>query len=338
MRAGNLIIKCIAPVQKYISIPKLQALTGQKVIFPFYHLVSDDNPAHIKHLYEVKTSIAFIKDLDLLLKYYDPMTLDDVIQYGKMGKKTKKPGFFLSFDDGLSSFYDIVCPILIRKGIPAACFVNTAFVDNKDLFFRYKASLLIEYFQNNPSSAKIKAVVSWKNSKNEKTLKGAILSIKYEEKEQIDILANIVGINFNTFLNENKPDLTTPQIIELQDQGFYFGAHSIDHPLYKNLSEKEQVRQTTLSINFVQHRLGPIYKIFSFPFSDAGVNESYFNHFRELDASFGTAGLKMDEIQNHFQRIPMENSGYTGETLIKSAYIQFMLQSLLGKNNVMHHA
>jgi hypothetical protein len=35
-------------------------------------------------------------------------------------------------------------PILRRKGVPATVFVNSDFVDNQDLFFRFKAALIID--------------------------------------------------------------------------------------------------------------------------------------------------------------------------------------------------
>ena len=37
----------------------------------------------------------------------------------------------LTFDDGFRELHDVVAPILLRKGIPATFFVNSAFIDNK---------------------------------------------------------------------------------------------------------------------------------------------------------------------------------------------------------------
>lgn len=131
-----------------ISVRLLMKLTGKNVIFPFYHSVSDSYLAHIHHLYHPKTTKQFISDLDFLLKHYCPMDINEVISFRDSSKKRSKPGFFLSFDDGLKEFYEIIAPVLLKKGIPAACFLNSGFVDNKDLFYRYKASLLCEYFLN----------------------------------------------------------------------------------------------------------------------------------------------------------------------------------------------
>ncbi len=116
-------------------------ISKQQLILPFYHLVSDSEPNFVSGLYKPKTIQQFKTDLDCFLKYYQPITLEQVIHYNKGKIKLEKPSFHLTFDDGLSNFYHIVAPILIEKKIPATVFLNTDFVDNKALFYRYEEVL-----------------------------------------------------------------------------------------------------------------------------------------------------------------------------------------------------
>jgi len=116
-------------------------ISKQQLILPFYHLVSDDAPHFVNGLYKPKSIQQFKTDLDFLLKYYQPITLEQVIHYNKGKIKLEKPSFHLTFDDGLANFYHIVAPILTEKKIPATVFLNTDFVDNKELFYRYKEVL-----------------------------------------------------------------------------------------------------------------------------------------------------------------------------------------------------
>ena len=60
--------------------------------------------------------------------------------------------FLLSFDDGLSSFYQTIAPILEEESIKAINFVNTDFLDNRELFFRYKVNLIIDKLKHGPIS------------------------------------------------------------------------------------------------------------------------------------------------------------------------------------------
>src|SRR5690625_6718403 len=45
-------------------------LSGKNIIFPFYHLISDQDCPHIRHLYPVKTIDQFKKELDFFQKHY----------------------------------------------------------------------------------------------------------------------------------------------------------------------------------------------------------------------------------------------------------------------------
>lgn len=115
----------------------LQRAANRHVICPYYHAVSDKPLPHISPLYRHRTVAEFRADLDWLLAHYKPIRWSEIDQYAQAGE----PAFCLTFDDGLKEFYTIVAPILEEKGIPCLCFLNSAFVDNRDLMFRYKEAL-----------------------------------------------------------------------------------------------------------------------------------------------------------------------------------------------------
>lgn len=327
------ILSTVALFGSGIPIRSLIKMTCRNVIFPFYHAVSDSSLTHIHHLYHPKTTKQFITDLDFLLKNYSPMDINEVISFRDSNKKRSKPGFFLSFDDGLKEFYEIIAPILLKKGIPAACFLNSGFVDNKDLFYRYKASLLCDYFLKEKKDYDHPKVKNWvKNHQNNRPQK-ILLSLPYQKKEEIDTLASLVGLDFKSYLAVQKPYMTTEHIKELSSQGFYFGAHSIDHPIYESISSIEQIRQTEISLQWLRENLDQKCSIFAFPFSDFNVKSSFYKHFEDVDLIFGTAGLKDTVVKNHFQRIPMEFADYSGENIVKAEYLYYILKSLVGKNN-----
>jgi len=316
-----------------ISVRLLIKMTGQKVIFPFYHVVSNAYLSHIHHLYRPKTTFQFIKDLDFILKNYNPMDIKDVILYRDAGHKSSKPSFFLSFDDGLKEFYEIIAPILLKKGIPAACFLNAAFIDNKDLFYRYKASLLCENFLKQNKDYDNPKVKEWVKNHKYKSPEKILLSLPYQKKEDIDALALLVGFDFKSYLAVEKPYMTSEQISKLSSQGFSFGGHSIDHPMYGSISLSEQIRQTALSLDWLKDNIDQKYRMFAFPFTDFGVKSSFYKHFEEVDLIFGTAGLKQTAVKNHLQRIAMESADFSGENIIKAEYLHYVLKSMVGKNN-----
>lgn len=116
---------------------KWQQAAKQFVICPYYHVVSDEILPHVRPLYPYRTVAQFRADLDWLLAHYTPIRWSEI----ETCRAAQKPAFCLTFDDGLKEFYTVVAPILEEKGVPCVCFLNSAFIDNKDLMFRYKEAL-----------------------------------------------------------------------------------------------------------------------------------------------------------------------------------------------------
>ncbi len=321
-------------LQKTASLLPLSiglSLTQTDIILPFYHLVSDENPAHIKHLYRVKSRNDFIKDLDFLCKHFEPIDYPTFYKINQGKITPKKRCFLLSFDDGLAEFYHIVAPILIKKNIPAICFLNSEFIDNKNLFYRYKASLLIDYLTKNPNQLSYTPFATIDEAQK------GILSINYTNKKQLDIWAKKLNFSFTNFLQEKKPYLTTEQIKELQHQGFHFGAHSIDHPEYFRLSLEEQIRQTQESVRKVQKDFNLTYKTFAFPFTDFNVSNKFFETIRKekiCDTTFGTAGMKKDTVTSNYQRIPCEDNDYLAQQIVKKHVFLSTIKEIIGKNKI----
>ncbi len=335
--------------------------TKNKLLLPFYHLVADKTPLYATHLYKPKTVQEFKNDLAVFLNHYQPISLAEVIQHNKEKKQFSKAAFHLTFDDGLSNFYSQIAPILIEKRIPATIFINTDFVDNKDLFYRYKANLLLENYLH--ANVEIQEIyhhfVEDRRRKTEdgrrktedgrrktedgrrKTEDGRrktedvgafLLNISFKERELLDLLAKQVNYSFSDFLATEKPYLTSTQIKTLQKQGFTFGAHSVNHPLYTEISLEEQLKQTRESLNWIQENLHSKHKTFSFPFHDIGVSKQFFTEITtDLELSFGTSGFKKDEIKFHLHRLDMEKSNANTKQFLIKEYLKMTAKKSLGK-------
>jgi peptidoglycan/xylan/chitin deacetylase (PgdA/CDA1 family) len=331
----KIIFPILSLARPFIPLKTLVTLSGQKLIFPFYHAVSDVTPPHLAGLYKVKSLKEFEGDLDFLLKHFNPVTIDEVINEQKT---PSKPSFHLSFDDGLREISDFIEPILTRKGIPATFFVNPDFIDNKNLFFRYKASVLVHYAESYQQEY-------WKDFHefcNKHNLKGKSLpevcfSIRYKEVKMLDEIAEILGFSYESYLREFNPYLSNSQLESLVKKGFTVGAHSMDHPEYWNLTGKEMLHQTLQSANWVKERYKQKYSIFAFPFSDKGVGSEFFRTLGYdnkplISISFGTAGIKNEVFKLHKQRIPLEGYNLRASAVVFSEYLYYLLKMPFGKN------
>lgn len=316
----------------------LMHISKREIILPFYHTVSDMHLSHLTHLYPVLSVQRFTEDLDFLLKYYQPIDHQQLIDHQNGTNPLHQPSFFLSFDDGLAECEEIIAPILLQKGIPATFFLNTAFIDNKDMFFRLKTSLLMERMHHvkmtDNQILSIKSILAPYSISFEQALD--LKKITYTNRHILEDIALVLSVNFQSFLHEYKPYLSSEQIQSLINQGFNIGSHSVDHAYFPELSEDEQVNQVLQSVRFLKDNFGVDSRMFSFPFTDFNVNVSFFERIKsEVDVSFGTSNLKKDCICTNLQRIPMELPDKdNAEQIITDAYLRFIAKMLLGKQTI----
>lgn len=273
--------------------------------------MSDYTPQHISTRSKHKSVKEFIDDLDYLLTHFKPITLKELLDYHQNKKTIPNNSFHLTFDDGLSEFYHVIAPILIEKKIPATIFLNNHFIDNKALFYSYKASILSDELYTD-----------------------TVLDISFKNKNDIDELAKTFNISWDDYLAKHQPYLTTEQINELIAQGFTIGAHSLNHPLYEELSLDEQIHQTITSIEDIKNRFQLDYSVFSFPFTDVNVGKKFFSSIKNhVDLTFGSAGIKDDEITFNLQRLTMDNK-VDGAVNIKMAFSYYLLKKLIFKSSI----
>ncbi len=335
MDAARQILSLFSPA---IPLKPMITVSGQKLIFPLYHAVCDTSPLHLKHLYRIRSSKEFETDLEDLCRYFEPLSPEVLRAPGKL-KKRKKPGFIMSFDDGLREIIDVIEPILSKKGIPAIFFLNNAFIDNRAMMFRYKASVLCEIILNAPSHSLLEneiAQILDLGVFNKRKVISAILNVRYLQKSKLDALADITDFDITRYLTEIRPYLTSLEIIDLQKKGYHIGAHSYDHPMFTDLNEEQMKFEVKASLEDIEQRFDPAMRFFAFPFTDSGIPTRVIQGIfqNQPDAVFGSAGLKKEKQSFHFQRIPFEKSGRSASTILKTEYFYYLLKGSVGRNLV----
>ncbi len=308
-----------------------------KLIAPFYHTVSNEVLPHCQYLFNIKSIAAFEKDLDFFLQYYQPLTAPELQKIILNGESFKAPSFFLSFDDGLSQVYDIIAPILVRKGVPATFFINNNFLDNKELFYRSKIALLIDSFykKKRTKSEKTELQLLLKKENNRYSSLFDLFDLSFYNLELIDELAALLKVDFKHYLQQEQPYLTTEQVHSLIKQGFSVGSHSKSHPLYFKISTEQQVIETIEGMQFIEANFNIPYRFFAFPFTDEYLGSDFFKEIAPyIDLSFGTAGLKIDSVITNLQRISMEVNELSAEQIISAEYFYFKCKKFFNRNKI----
>lgn len=315
-----------------VSVVPMRLLRGAtEVLLPYHHLVSDEPAPHIAQLFPYKNKRQFVRDLDYLLTHFHALDPGELIEAVRQDRSISPGGFLLSFDDGLREVYDVVAPLLLQKGVPALFFLNSAFIDNRELFYRSKASLIVERLRIDRAQAKsiprgilsrVCEILGLAEGSDVDAVKRMVLGIRYPERAMTDDVGECLGLSFADYLAERRPYLSGDQIGELAGKGFYFGGHSVDHPNYKILSLKEQLEQTRRSCEEVRQRFGLGYTVFSFPHEDAPVQQEFFDALAApgepvVEVLFGTQNQKTERNNRIFHRFNAERPEYGIEGLVK---------------------
>jgi len=241
----------------------------------------------------------------------------------------------ITFDDGFREVYDFVAPILLDNKITATVFVTKNFVDNAELGYDNKKSLILEQLSLNQNINITKEIQDLLQSYEliDNDLHSSILNIPYQKRPIVDEIAKLLNLDFSEFLDQHKPYLTTSQIHELKNNGITFGGHSIDHPNFAELTPDEQINQVIDSTEFISKILQLDYKVFAFPYRDRSLPASFFNSISDtIDATFGTQGILKDSISNNYQRLTVEKSEQKAINTLKFHYMKKIIYKLLNKD------
>lgn len=306
------------------------------IVSVFYHTISHKPLPHLKHLYPVLTPKQFIQDLDFLLKHFTPIDINDLIGDTKISKH-KKPALLLSFDDGFREVFTEALPILKSKSVPATIFINPHFVDNKDMLYRCKVSLIIEKVNSFVDVPNIPSIPLNLQKATKQGLTNWLKTLNQTNILQIESIANSLGVNFSEYLSTHKPYLSLSQLQKMANEGFTVGSHSLNHPNFASLTANEQIMQAEQSIKWVCDNIPNQPKLFAFPFSSDGATTQFFKHFIQYpsdkcDIIFGTSGYKPTNSAKFMHRIPMEEKNRTAQQIIKSELLYFLIKKLVNRH------
>lgn len=327
------------PLRRLIPFSILVRISRQKMLFPFWHAVAPVPPPHIRHLYPVPSPEQFRRDMEWLLRHFKPIGLPDAVRYITGEASPEKPVMHITIDDGFRESVEVIAPMLKELGVPATFFVSPAFVGNHDMSYRCKASLVYHQLLRPGLPECIPSGITkafMKKGLPVSDFRKAVFTIPYRHREMLDHLGLVAGINFEEYLREQKPYMDDAQIRSLQADGFYIGAHSVDHPWYPDLSPGEQLQQTLQSTDFVRNLLGEMLPVFAFPFADHFLPLEFYRNLHAMPhaplVTFGTSGLKKDSAPRSAQRVAMEQPSVNVPGIVFSEYLYFLFKALAGKN------
>ena len=320
MSATPWIKNTIARTISHVPFALQRRMDRSPVFLPFYHMVSDEPVPHLDHwLPNYPSGMQFEHHMEVFLRHFRPIDLRTLTNFLDTGSPLPERAFHLTFDDGYREMHDIVMPILLRKGIPATFFLNTATLDNRQLMYRNRMAVLLEH---------------WKARSDETTaIQARIERLSYRDADMLDKLCAEAGVDAGDYLQTRRPYLTDAQVRAMLRHDFTIGSHSIDHAPYNLLSLADQLHQTLDCQDELIRRFELDYTAFAFPGGDGGVSREFFRAIEDKIAiSFGTSHGFVEDEPRHLQRMGFEYSNNPVETVLADRLVTSMVRRLLGRD------
>ncbi|MEZ4972123.1 MAG: polysaccharide deacetylase family protein [Cyclobacteriaceae bacterium] len=166
-----------------------------------------------------------INGVDGILTYHKirPSTIGNIQRQLEFIKGQK---FLVTVDDGDISFYNHLFPLLLRYNIPSILFVITGLIDTNLPFWWDEV------------------IYSLGATKGDKKLKSLKLM------QNLDRIRFLREMRTGDYKRLQQTQLSTEQLLEMQDQGIVIGNHSHSHPMFDMCTEDEIIAELKSSRSF----------------------------------------------------------------------------------------
>ncbi len=212
-----------------------------------YHRIDDPNRRDFDSFKPnvSATPEEFERQMDYLAKYFQVVSLKDVVAWLD-GKKDLPPyAALITFDDGYLDNYASAYPILCKHNFPALIFLTTEHIGTDASFYWDLAGYCFAHTKNDSLTFPDGAVRHWSDQKQleqvTKTWTESLKSMPQAEKEShVQRLPELLGVSVpNGFFQRLM--MNWDQVREMQKGGIEFGAHTLHHPILTRIP-LEQVR------------------------------------------------------------------------------------------------
>lgn len=231
-----------------------------------YHRFSDQPCGGRVSRDRFREQVAYIR------RFYQPMTLSQLVQYVFESGEVPKNTIVITVDDGYRDFHDVAWPVLTEFKVPATLFVTTGFV-NGDLWLwpdqvtwlfscapEQDTTVAVGDFSLSTASVHANRRETWQS------LVDYLLSIPDEDKHRaIQQLADAWSLPLPRQAPDDYAACSWDQLRQMEAAGIEIGGHTVTHPSLGRVDQVQARQEIQGCLDMLNGQLGTRDRTFCYP-------------------------------------------------------------------------
>lgn len=301
--AGFHPIRCLCRCAFYLRLHRLMRyLCRKKIIILMYHGFTDRGVHEtIEDSQGLRLNVKkFRLQVEYLKKYYNVISLDQLIGHYANGTKPPSNSVVITIDDGYESSYALAYPILKQFGVPAAIFLTTDFINKKEMLWHDRVEYAVNMTKSNSFNLKIckeELFLDLRDSNSKKIYSREIIT-KLKSMPQ-ELMGEIIesleaGLGQKLSLDNDMPEIYRPlewdEILEMIKSGIILiGSHTCGHVILTRCSPEIGEKELFLSKRVIENKTGLNCRLFCYP--NGGIGDFDYKTKKLLKESGYSCGL-----------------------------------------------
>lgn len=270
-----------------ISALLCRAPVGRLVVLCYHRVVADDSPAPaFADDVTGPPQSMFETQLRWMQKYTRIISIDELIQNHRRGRKLSRTSVLLTFDDGYRDNYTIAYPVMKRLGIPATFFVPTQLIEERILGWWDVIAYMVK--QCTEEAIELDGtrydLVHARDETIDKLHKRMQLEFHERTAGLLDRLARATGVDHPPKESADMELMNWDQLREVADNGISVQSHTHTHRTLSSLDPELQREELTTSRTMIEEHVGRPVRTIAYP---VGKYVHFNAHTREVAADCG---------------------------------------------------
>lgn len=253
------------------------------MVILFYHRFKKDNDDTSPYKLYVKS---FKRQMLHLKRWYNVITLDELVEHIKNKEDLKSPSIVITIDDGFKDNYDLAYPILKNLNLPAMIFLTSGFINTQKAPWVDEIGIALAKTKLGnlcfPQLFGDEVVAISSTEQKAETLHRIYEKLLYlEHNTKVDLVDTLLSV-----LNERgdlraheRIMLNWEEIKQMSQNNISFGAHTLTHPTLSKMGPEDAMFEIIESKRIIGKELGTCVRHFAIP---NGQNEDFTEALREF--------------------------------------------------------